>query len=406
MSIASVYQFGTTVELFGVLFLWLAIFLRAPTALRSRQQRMLLLAVIGIAGSVTVYFDPVTAALNRTPLFAQSCGLFVNLWGVLSAAFILDFLLAATSQRRPWLVYGLMTATAITLILLNSTISPHAGCVTAVVVPWYSPFWWILTSAHLVAVVPCAVLCGRYAYRASEDRSFRAGLSLLSLGFTSSSVFWFIVLVFLLFRPAWLGALFPLNIGITAWLMAAGTAVPLVLEVYRWFRNIVALWRLWPLWRYLVHEVPHVALSTPRGRVNDLLGGPKSIYLRLYRRVIEIRDALLILRDYVRPEIVEQARQHVTAHCVPGDQGFPEDQIEPAVTACWLEIAIRAKTDGVSPHPNPLALISDRGADLLGEINFLLAIDRVRKLPLVISFSPCVDPLHGHSREQIQPRSQ
>ncbi|MGH3792236.1 MAG: hypothetical protein ACRDQ9_15860, partial [Pseudonocardiaceae bacterium] len=60
----------------------------------------------------------------------------------------------------------------------------------------------------------------------------------------------------------------------------------------------------------------------------------------------------------------------------------------------------------VSPHPNPLALISDRGADLLGEINFLLAIDRVRKLPLVISFSPCVDPLHGHSREQIQPRSQ
>lgn len=100
MNIASVYSFGTTVELLGALALWLVVFLRVPTALRSRQQRLLLLAVIGIAGSITFYLDPVTAALKRTFVFAQSCDLFMNVWGVLSAALILDFVLAATSQRK------------------------------------------------------------------------------------------------------------------------------------------------------------------------------------------------------------------------------------------------------------------------------------------------------------------
>ncbi|MGH7883443.1 MAG: MAB_1171c family putative transporter, partial [Candidatus Dormibacteraceae bacterium] len=132
MTIASVYNFGTSIELLGALFLWLAVFLRAPTALRSRQQRMLLFAVIGIAGSITAYLDPVTAILKRTFVFAQSCDLFLNVWGVLSSALILDFVLAATSQRRSWLIYSLMSATIVVLILLNATIAPYSGCVNTI----------------------------------------------------------------------------------------------------------------------------------------------------------------------------------------------------------------------------------------------------------------------------------
>jgi hypothetical protein len=393
MNIASVYRFGTTVELLGALALWSVVFLRAPTALRSRQQRLLLLAVVGIAGSITVYLDPVTATLKRTFVFAQSCDLFMNAWGVLSAALILDFVLAATSQRRPWLIYGLTTATIVVLIILNSTIAHYAGCVTAIQVPWYSPFWWILISAHLVAVIPCVVLCGRYAYRASGDRSLRVGLLLLASGFASSSVFWCIVLAFLLFRPAWLGALFPLNIGITAWLMTAGTILPLALESHRLVRNIVALWRLWSLWWYLVEAVPHVVLIKPRMRICDLFGGARSIYLRLYRRVIEIRDALLILRDYVRPEILKQARQHVTTH------DLPEYQIEPTITACWLEVARQAKEQGVPPRPNSLAFTARHGEDLSSEIDFMIEIARARKSHLVISF-PLPQPTTLQQRSQ------
>jgi hypothetical protein len=381
MTSQSVYHVGTTVELVGALALWVVVFLRLPTAVRSRQQRMLLLAVIGLAGSITVYLDPVTAVVNRNLVFAQSCGLFMNAWGVFSAALILDFVLAATSDRRPWTVYGLMAATIGALVALNFTVSPDSGCVTSKMVPWYSPFWWLLIAAHLVAVIPCAVLCGRYAYRARGDRSLRAGLALLAAGFASSAAFWTVVLGFLLARPAWLGALFPLNIGITAWLMTAGTSLPLVLEGYRLARHAGALWRLWPLWRDLVDTVPHVALTKPGPRVRDLFGGPRTTYLRLYRRVIEIRDAILILADHVRPETVERAREHVIAH------GFSGEQVEPALVACWLDVARRARLAGEPAAPNSLAPTAQRGDDLPGEIAFLLDVVRARGTSVVRSFA-------------------
>ena len=376
MTVASVYTFGTSVELLGALALWLVIFLRAPSALRSRQARMLLLSVVGIAGSITVYLDPVTAVLNRNFVFAQSCGLAMNLWGVLSAALILDFVLAAIAHRRPWLVYGLMVATSAVLVTLNATSDPYAGCVSSIFVPWYSPYWWLLIAAHLVAVIPCAILCGQHGYRAREDRSLRTGLFILASGFASSAVFWTVVLGYLLFRPKWLGALFPLNIGVTAWLMTAGTALPLALELRNLARNMSELWRLWPLWRDLVEATPQVALDMPRRRWRDLAGGERAVYLRLYRRVIEIRDAMLILQDYVDAETLTRARQHVSER--GGD--------EAAVTACWLEAARRAKLGGGQPSATPAEFSAWPGDDLRAEIGFLLKVAQARTTSAVASF--------------------
>ncbi|WP_199931142.1 MAB_1171c family putative transporter [Streptomyces sp. CB02923] len=384
MDTLSLYELGTRVELIGALVLWLVIILRLPAARRSRQQRMLLIAVIGIAGSVTVYLDPVTAALNHSLAFAESCGLFMNAWGVLSSALILDFVLAAIARRCPWLVYVPMVVTIAALIVLNYTIAPHAGCVTAAYVPWYSPFWWILVAAHLVGTVPCTVLCVRYARRVRDDRSLRAGLVLLAAGFASSSVFWGVVFVFLLARPAWLGALFPLNIGITAWLMAAGASSPLVIGVLRTVRDACALWRLRPLWDDLTKAVPHVTLGRSVPRLRAVIGSPHAIHLRLYRQVIEIRDTLLILQDYASPEVMARARQHITT------LAMPEDQREPATTACWLQAALRAVATGGTPRPNPLGSGHSGKGDrdsLRSEIDFLLAVSRARTLPAVLCFT-------------------
>ncbi|MFF4601725.1 MAB_1171c family putative transporter [Streptomyces sp. NPDC001339] len=380
MDTHSLYELGSRVELLGALALWLVIILRLPTARRSHQQKMLLIAVIGIAGSVTVYLDPVTAVLNQSFTFAQSCGLFMNAWGVLSSALILDFVLAAMSRRRPWLIYGPMIVTIAALIVLNYTVAPHAGCVTAEVVPWYSAFWWLLVAAHLVGTIPCAVMCMRYGRQAHDNRSLRTGLLLLAAGFTSSSVFWCVVLAFLLARPAWLGALFPLNIGLTAWLMTAGVCLPLVLTARRTAREASALWRLHPLWRDLTKAVPHVTLDSPRTRIRAVLAGPHTIHLRLYRQVIEIRDVLLILQDYVTPEAVERVRRHVIA------LALPEEQIEPTITACWLHAALRAKRAAGTPRPQLLAPASPSDDGLRSETDFLLAVLRARTCPAVRSY--------------------
>ncbi|MFD9209569.1 MAB_1171c family putative transporter [Streptomyces sioyaensis] len=388
---SSLYALGERVELLGALALWLVIVLRWPTARRSHQQKMLLIAVIGLAGSITVYLDPVTAALNSTFTFAESCGLFMNAWGVLSSALILDFVLAAMSRRHPWLIYGPMVLTIGALIVLNDTIAPHAGCVTTEAVPWYSPFWWLLVAAHLVGTIPCAVLCMRYGRRARDDRPLRTGLLLLAAGFTSSSVFWLVVLAFLLARPAWLGALFPLNIGVTAWLMTAGVCMPLALTLRRAARNASALWRLHPLWRDLTEAIPHVTLERPHTRIRAVLGSPQAIHLRLYRQVIEIRDVLLILKDYVTPEVMAHARRHVTS------QALPEEQIEPAITACWLHAALWAKTAAATPQSNPLATESPTHDGLRSEADFLLAILRARTLPTVRSFELPPDARTRHA---------
>lgn len=378
METISVYELGTKIQLYGVLAMWIVILLRIPAARRSPQQRMLLLAVAGMAGSITVYLAPVLSALNALPgIVVQGCGLFTNLWGVFSSALVLDFVLAAMGKRRAKLVYGATVAVLLTLVALNLTVFPNdEGCVTTNQAEWYSAYWWILISSHLVAKIPCVILCFRYAVRAGEDRSLRIGLGLFGAAFTVSTFFWLTMLYVLLADARWIGKYSALMIGTTAVLMAAGAALPLVLDTARMVRDMRVLWRLYPLWHDLVAEVPHVALGRPQPRIRDLVGTPRTTYLRLYRRVIEIRDAMLILRDYVTAETVAQAREHV-----------PDADDQAAVTACWLEVARRAKADGAEPEPNPLTFTELDGDDLDSETAFLLAVADARSRPWSRSFA-------------------
>lgn len=377
MTPTALNEFGMDVLAAGAVVLWVVLLLRLPGAIRSVPQRRLLIAAAGLAGSVTVYLDPVTALLARTPL-AGDCGIVMNVWGMLSSAFILDLVLAALSKRRPWLVYGSAAAVSAVLVSLNAAEGGQAGCVTSLDVPWYSPFWWLLCIAHIIAVIPSTALCARYARRATT-RSLRIGLGLLAAGFASSTFFWgVVVLGYLLTRSDWVGAFFPLNIGVTAWLIVAGTGLPLLIQARRQWRYLQTLWRLRPLWRQLVDTVPHVRMPEPALR--SVPSG--SIDLRLYRRVIEIRDALLILRDYVSPHTVDAARAHVKT-------AAPASEQEPLTTACWLAVAQAAKEGGADPRPSALAAPAPRAAGedaWTSEIKFQEALARVRQAPLVLDF--------------------
>jgi hypothetical protein len=73
-------------------------------------------------------------------------------------------------------------------------------------------------------------------------------------------------------------------------LFAAGAALPALGGLRRWAGRYAALQRLRPLWASLVSSVPHVVLGDPPGRLADVLA-LRSVDLRLYRRIIEIRDA-------------------------------------------------------------------------------------------------------------------
>jgi hypothetical protein len=130
-------------------------------------------------------------------------------------------------------------------------------------------------------------------------------------------------------------------------LVAIGATMPL------WGRHAVVPWlrgrqylayrRLAPLWRALHAAVPEVALASGHAMSGNFHRWQSRI--RLYRRVIEIRDAQLVLRAYGDPVAVRRAEEDGRL------RGLGGDRLRALVDAVTLATALRAM--GAVPHDRP-----------------------------------------------------
>src|SRR6185503_13449998 len=75
----------------------------------------------------------------------------------------------------------------------------------------------------------------------------------------------------------------------------------------RWWNNYAAHDHLYPLLSALIAVTPGLALAPPGNRIWDRLR-MRDMDMRLYRRVIEIRDARLELRYLFAPSVVAASR--------------------------------------------------------------------------------------------------
>ncbi len=107
----------------------------------------------------------------------------------------------------------------------------------------------------------------------------------------------------------------------------------------RWLESYRAYRRLRPLWWALYRSVPSIALDPPPSRLLDLLP-PRDLDYRLYRRVIEIRDAQLALRPYLGPQAEP-----------PG--GALDEPPSASREALRLKAALRARSDNAEPSGGP-----------------------------------------------------
>lgn len=377
----------------SVVCLWAAVLLRAPGALRSPHQRGLWFAVATAAAAMTLNLPAVvTYATSREPGYAHAVGLVRNLIGVLSAGAVLYFVAAATRGRRLQLA-----AWAGTLLWLGALLALDAAAPghTVHTIPAAGPpvpslaYWLVLISAHLIANTVCVYVCWRYGRRA-ESRALAAGLRLFGLGTALAGLFWFAYLLKALFGSTWAMPALPLMMNLHGLLRAAAILVPTLFTLRRTTADTVIAWRLWPLWRELVQAVPHVVLSEPRtGRVLELLWPPVPRNLLVYRKVIETRDAILILGEYVPPGLPERARRHVAGSLVP------EQRVTAAALACVLKEARRAKLAGGSGQPGratalelPAAMqTSGEGGGLEDEARFLVDVARAYASPETTAFT-------------------
>ncbi|WP_433077618.1 MAB_1171c family putative transporter [Dactylosporangium sp. CA-052675] len=203
-------------------------------------------------------------------------------------------------RLRRW-AYALLAATGVSMAVLfvlaprsparGDFVAEHAGTplVTA---------YGVLTQFGLFVGLACCLALFHPAAGRAERGTMRAGLRLL----TAAAL---VGLLFIANRVAFqvsnaLGSdvmngpgaesLSRVILAAMLLLFAAGAALPAIGGLQRWLAHYAALQRLRPLWAASVAALPHVVLGDPPSRLADLLT-LRGVDLRLYRRIIEIRDA-------------------------------------------------------------------------------------------------------------------
>lgn len=379
MTISELLSFGIGLETAGVASLWLAVVLRAPTVMRSSEQRPLWLAVLGAAAALTLHLQWVNDLVYQATGPTHLTALARNLFGVLTSAAVLDFVFLAVRGRHTYLLYGLAGLVMTALAWLDLAAEPHLShTVPSVGDPTPSTTYWVvLITVNLSTNLVCATACWWYS-RASLDLALRVGLRLFGLGAVFAGAYWLLSATYIGMRYSWFPSITPLLLGCYAFSRASAICVPLGTAAALALRRMRILWQLWPLWRDLVDAVPDVRLAQTQQRSLGFLRCSDPLDLLLYRTVIEIRDAVLDLRAYVPQAVLDDVRAQLEHEDSP-----PPAEVDPRVTACWLRIARHAKADGAPLLRGDLTVPVLGGADLPGEIEFLRKVAKADTSPQI-----------------------
>ncbi|MFJ2768849.1 MAB_1171c family putative transporter [Streptomyces sp. NPDC087300] len=375
--VASVAQYVSTAGMGAV------VLLRAPAAARSPAQRGLWLAVATAAVAMALQLPVVIrTALDLTGSLHE-VGLTRNLFGVLSAGCVLYFVTGAARHR--WWHRGLISSVALVvlvLVLLDTAREQHAhpGGPTSV-----STYWAILMGSHIVANVVCVHVCLRQGSRSSSP-SLRLSLWVFGAGTALVGAYWCVALGRLVVGGPPVRHL-SLLMSLHGILRAAALLVPMWGAMRRLPAQIRTLWVLWPLWRTLVQAVPHVALHRRRSRIAEVVWPRAPRRLVVYRRLIEIRDAILSLHGYVHPALPQLAKDRVE------QLGLRGSSAEAMVLACLLHEALRAQRMGAAKDFDAVIPHDWDSVNISSEESFLLELARAFRTPVAASLDGRTDGL-------------
>lgn len=373
---------ANALELLTLVTLWIITLARFPTAIRSRQQRPVWLVVAALTISITSTRGPVEEALRRLTGIAQIPEIFKHLAVVVASSALLLVVarITATSQGSTGAALAVLPRAAIGVSIAMVAIFPfaadHAGpdyfLPAEVALSPLTAYWVLYLGYVAVMVVFFARLLLRYSRRASSG-PLRTSLPFIGLGMFFAGAYVVLRGVLLLAPTNQLLIELHRFASFLAFLgFSTGVAIS---SSHRWrkaIRDYRSLQRLYPLWRTLCAAVPHIALEPPRPRFVDALTFRVPGH-RLYRRIIEIRDGLLTLREWVTPTLLAQIHRDLAA------AGLTGDDAEAATTYCWMEAARQAKRDQRPTVEEPPDIVRHGGADIDSELQWLLRVAAARR---------------------------
>ncbi|CAM3331119.1 MAB_1171c family putative transporter [Kibdelosporangium persicum] len=242
--------------------------------------------------------------------------------------------------------------------------------------PWVLEYWLVFVAGLMPAFAMTISLCWRYA-RLSGTFTGKLSLRTIAVGITCALLYH--VHKALFFAAARFDIGYPQALGgfldripplLAAILVLVGVTLPTwapkigLTAVFDWFGRLRTYHRLRPLWFALYQATPQIALVPPRPAITDLLL-PTDLELRLYRRVIEIRDGRLALQPYLDPE---------------AGRGASDAMVE----ASMLAAAVAAKRVGAPTRDDEVVSQAGTvagGRDLESDTVFLMDVARAyRKL--------------------------
>lgn len=352
-----------SVETIGVFCMWFVVVVRLPQAIRDRGQRPLWVSVMLITAVTTLYMEVVQTTL--ADLFGRyATYLGTHLVTVVSAAAVLRFVLIANGHRRyrnwPYLAAGVAAGVVVWIYVAVDPPSPRPGHAPGLPLGYF----FLVSGFSVVALTACALVCLLGARR-MDHWAMRWALLALTLGWLANALPWLLNLMWLVtHEPRWIAWFSEID-GVAAFGIAIGAALPLIPDIQQRVRHNAAYRRLGSLWRTLTEAAPHVRLArAPMSRVLPAVPAR----LPLYRRVVEIRDAMVVLRSYVQADDLAAAHTYVERHAVPAELA------DAAVTACWLAAALRHHDAGDAPAAQPENIAGVGGDDFEQEVEFLLRV--------------------------------
>ncbi|MEU4218207.1 MAB_1171c family putative transporter [Actinoplanes sp. NPDC026623] len=345
----------------------LTCFLKLPHAVRNPDRPALralcvMLGTFGLAFIVTA--PPVTPAVSAALGVPNAGRLIGNALTLISAGALQAMMLyLAHTAAEAWprvrlrLIVLAVALTGMTVALLSAHtkedpnfVSGHPGYPPIVI---YELFYLGYLSLALTDLLTFSIRYARYA-----EGALRAGMRVVSAG-AVFGIFYFVYRVALLFGgfAHWTGGdestISAVLAGISGILVAIGATLPLwgkyAALPWRRGRQLLSYHRLAALWDTLHNAVPEVALTSEQAMTGSYRRG--EIGIRLYRRVIEIRDAQLILRAHSDPEAVRRIEQDAVGRRLTGDR------LRAAVDAAELFTALHA-----ADRPHEPAAGQDREA--------------------------------------------
>jgi hypothetical protein len=324
-----------------LVLLWGMVVLRLPTLWRDARQRALWATLC-------------TLALVKTAALTPEPGMIPHLLGVACAYFLLRFISLVTGHTRTREQVFLAAPALITLILLSVTAAEDVA-------------YWLILNGYLGAVLATATALFWQIGRTAPAGPLRTGLRAMAAGTSLVTLYavgktTLIVAHSLDLAPDFATVEPQANALRTIGTLIAvgGAAVPAGEKLRSVLRAYRALWALRPLWLMMRRTFPDLILFPRHRALLDLIG-VEDVRLRLYRRVIEIRDGMLTLRDYLPAGALAAARDFA------GD--------DPALAeACGIALALARHRAGVAPGENVADRWTEIGDGMADEVAWLSAV--------------------------------